>query len=182
VANLFLEIFTAVVAVAAAYFVYRQTITFRNSERSWVLGGVEDLSIQNVLVSKANGSDVVPVICTLRNYGVKPVWITAASWGLKVVESAANLPTEPDYGEWKRLETHVPLLPESTGRYVRHVLVISVAEFESVLAKKRELYVYGFASYKDAFGLPRESRFCFNYVGNPPCFQPGGPKNYNRYC
>ena len=64
---------------------------------------------------------------------------------------------------------------------MRYPLLISTADFQSVIAGKRQLYVYGFASYKDAFGLPRQSRFCFHYFGNPPRFQVGGPKEYNRY-
>jgi len=182
VTKLILELLTVLVAGAAAYFVYRQVVTLTNSERSWVLADVEDFTVKDMLLCEAAGSDAGLVFCRLKNYGIKPVWIIAVSCNLKIVASATELPEEPDYGDWKPFEGQLPLLPESAGRYVRRPLVISIAEFQSVLAKKRELYVYGFATYKDAFGLLRESRFCFNYVGNPPCFQPGGPKNYNRYC
>ena len=75
-----------------------------NSERSWVIGDVEDLSIQDALLSKAAGSEVVPIFCTLKNYGVKPVWVVAASFELRIVDSTVCLPREPDYGEWKPLE------------------------------------------------------------------------------
>ena len=179
--NYALGILTAAAAGIAAFFVYRQIVAFRNSERSWVLADVEDFTVKDMLLCQAAGSDASLVFCRLKNYGIKPVWMTAVSCNLKVVRSLEELPKEPDYGDWKPFEGQLPLLPELTGRYLRRPLAISVAEYQSVLAGRQQLCVYGFATYKDTFGLPRESRFCFLYVGNPPSFQPGGPAKYNRY-
>jgi hypothetical protein len=152
-----------------------------NSERSWVLGEVEELSIKDVLVYKAGGSEIVPVFCTLKNYGVRLVWIAAASFELRVVDSIASLPPEPEYGAYKPLGSEIPLLPESSGKYIRYPVTISVDEFGSVMAGRRQLYVWGFVRYRDIFGASRESRFCFHYFGNPPQFRYGGPPSYNQY-
>ena len=79
------------------------------------------------------------------------------------------------------MESEIPLLPESSGRYMRYTVFVTTDEFQLVMSKQRQLYVYGFVTYKDTFGLPRGSRFCFCYSGNPPKFVYGGPPAYNKY-
>lgn len=179
--NLLVSLVAAVAAIVTGFFVYRQIVAFRNSERSWVLADIEEFSIKDVLLFSASGSRVVPIFCTLKNYGVKPVWITAASFELRVVESVTLLPKEPDYGTWEPFESEIPLLPESSGRYMRYPVSITTEECGFVMSGKQKLYVYGFVTYKDTFRSRRKSRFCFCFSGNPPRFVCSGPKGYNKY-
>ena len=129
--------------------------------------------------------NVINVVCTIKNYGKTPAWVTALGLKRHLVENGQALPDEPNYKN-KDEEQVQPrgevILPP--GESIQQVVRLLPPQVADVRTKKLTLYVYGYIRYRDAFGQRRQTKFCHEYrvpIGmdlRPEGFYEGGPPSY----
>ena len=133
-------------------------------------------------------SQAVPVffnICTVKNYGKTPAWVTSFVSKGHLLVKGESLPDAPNY-TLENSEQGAPIgesvLPP--GDPIKQAIPMSVDNIKDVLGRKLTFYVYGRVLYRDAFSQKRETRFCYRYhnpVGfdmRPEGFYEEGPQKY----
>jgi hypothetical protein len=130
----------------------------------------------------------------IRNSGGTVARITDAGGYYEVLDSTESLPDIPPYTLRERISDsseygRVLINGDSMEKWPI-LLLLSDTEVSGVLAKKLNLFVYGFVDYFDHSGTSRELRFCYQWkesitmrssesMGSP--FVLGGPREYNKH-
>jgi hypothetical protein len=164
------------VAIATLRAINRQGAHIINSERAWVLAYIDQTMQKHSMI----GQEVLSTLCTIKNVGKTPARIIAWTCKRKDTEIDA-LDSEPAYGDVQGFIPQV-LAP---GDNLSCWLTWLPEKFDQADRDKLFLYVFGFVSYEDGFGGPRETRFCFRYYpslrdNKIQGFHVGGPPAYNR--
>ena len=155
------------------------------TERAWLIARMQQELIPSVVQFGSAVVNVINVVCTIKNYGKTPAWVTALGLKRHLVENGQALPDEPNYKN-KDEEQEQPrgevILPP--GESIKQIVRLLPPQVADVRTKKLTLYVYGYIRYRDAFGQGRQTKFCYEYrvpIGvdlRPEGFYEGGPSSY----
>jgi hypothetical protein len=170
--------------IAAAAFLNAQAVI--NAERAWMVANAENLHIPHSQWS----NEIVGFDIRCVNKGKTPAFLLEmGNHGIThprgTLLPAVQPPYEPQYVE-KWDGDGLPLQPGAD--MVRHLIIITSCP-EKIHIGQDDLWIYGYIKYRDAFGVDRETRYCFLWDNNcskfieedrPSCYMPRGPASYNR--
>jgi hypothetical protein len=155
-----------------------------SAERAWLIPTMQQDPLPLVGQIDSLEMKVANIICTVKNYGKTPCWITYGTTKRHLVKNGESLPEQPNYGEGTDQE-HTGEIVLPPGQFVQHVFRVLPSEIVAVRRKEFTLYVYGCIRYRDAFERSRKIKFCYVYqvpLGldlRPEAFYTGGPKAYH---
>lgn len=161
------------------------------SERPWLL--VSAVSVQsgvwdNVRIQGAR--------FTVQNYGKSPAWVVNMGGTFVTLDNLGELPIEPVYKHTANEEKRgIVIVPAISGedKTESHIFWFphesrtteadfQRADFQRVVNQKAAIWcIYGFVSYRDAFDMNHETRFCYKLVDWPYFRAVDAGPNYTRH-
>jgi hypothetical protein len=171
---------------AAAKAALKQANHIVTSERSWMVANVEKLN-----VSHSQLRDMVRFSVRCVNKGKTPAFLLEIGNHGVVHPRDTILPAiQPPYGpenveRWE--DKGLPLQPGAD--IVRNNYSTITICPEKIHTGQDELWIYGYIKYRDAFGVDRETWYCFLWDNNCSksieedrlsCYMQRGPASYNR--
>jgi hypothetical protein len=159
------------------WLVYRAMLhATKINERAWIVPVVAP-------IEPTESPEEFQVKVDLRNNGKTPAWITAAGSCGKGATEQQPLPTKPPYTEMKPFSKKGTLLSPS-GSFTQGFL-LTKERLDHVHAGKSQLFIFGYAAYRDVYGDPHIVRYSFearkSQDANHPHpleFYVGGPSGY----
>jgi len=151
---------------------------FMIGERAWMVAEMEPLPDNRPEVTYR-------MVCRVKNMGKTPAHLTAKGEQSDVGDRSFRPPDDPPiYGSLIRWENEA-ILPPGAG--MDTLLYLTANQALPVYIGEKSLWVHGFVEYKDSFGNPHETRYCFRYyprLGGKDVatvgFFPDGPAAYNK--
>ncbi len=122
------------------------------NERAWVVPNVGD-------IKPTTKADDFQVTVELRNNGKTPAWVTAAGSAGKGATKEKPLPNKPPYTEMKPFSKKGTLLSPS-GSFLQG-FPLTKDLLDHVREGKSQLFIFGYATYKDVYGDTHLVRYCF---------------------
>jgi hypothetical protein len=178
-ATLLTAIATAVIAIFTylTWGIYREQLhAAKLDQRAWVIPIIG-------VITATPDQKMFQVKVDLRNNGKTPAWITAAGSAGKGATKQQPLPAIPPYGEMAPFSEKGNLL-SPTGAFTQG-FPLPKERLDLVQAGQAQLFIFGYAKYRDAYGDPHVVRYCFEAkkaqdINHPfPLeFYVGGPDNY----
>ena len=174
--NAFSTFVIAAFTVGMVVVIRIQIREYRIRERAWVTFLIPE---KPIVQKKRNGQpDGYSVIGFVKNVGNTPAIVTRKFHFTSVIDKGKSLDLIPPYLQIEESQTEYQMIPEAVEPAIG-----SLNEFEMLNIRKLEIYVLGQIVYKDVFGEPHETRYCFRYypeptVGRQPGFYPEGPSPY----
>lgn len=186
----------AVFTVALFWGVFYQARNTRDVERAWIIK--ESLSSPEQLRYFSPtyiDSNAMRVTLALKNNGRTPARITESSAYFELIGDPVDLPKIPDYRP-EALSSGYPrggliVVPNETVNLVIDYLDgrkrFEPSDFKGLREGAKQLSIWGFIAYQDAFKRKHRLSFCYLYKpakeGNVwrGEFKLGGPAAYNRH-
>jgi hypothetical protein len=123
------------------------------------------------------------VTVDLANTGKTPAWITSAGSRGKGATAQAPLPTVPTYDDMKPFSKKGDLLSPN-GSFAQP-FKLTKERLDHVQTGQSQLFIFGYAAYRDVYGGPHIVRYCFEAKkshdanhSHPLEFYVGGPDGY----
>jgi hypothetical protein len=149
----------AAATTVSAFFAFLVWLVYRAilratkiNERAWIVPVVGSIE------PTANPEEF-QVKVELTNNGKTPAWITAAGSSGKGATEQQPLPTMPPYTEMKPFSKKGSLL-SPTGSLAQG-FPLTRERLDHVQAGKSQLFIFGYARYRDVYGDPHIVRYCF---------------------
>jgi hypothetical protein len=135
------------------WLVYRAMLrATKINERAWVVPIVSP-------IEPTENPEEFRAKVELRNNGKTPAWITAAGSNGKGATVQQPLPTKPPYIEMGPFSKKGSLLSPS-GSFEQG-FKLTKERLDHVQARKSQLFIFGYADYRDVYGDPHIVRYCF---------------------
>jgi hypothetical protein len=170
---------TAVIAIFTflTWLIYREQLRVSKiNERAWIVPIIGE-------VTATSDPKAFQIEVHLKNTGKTPAWIFAAGSQGKGQTKEKPLPAIPPYQEMKPFSEKGSLL--SPDAFFPQGFPLDQERIDHVLSGKSELFVFGYAKYRDIYGKPHVIRYCFEAKKSqdanhphPLEFYVGGPENY----
>jgi len=140
----------------------------RDDQRAWV--GVEKLESPSKIEEIKEGSPV-SVNLVWKNFGKSPALQTDVAAGMRIMGRTEEFEAvyDSESGPETAQETNMPAIsgaiwPSVTYRSPRGSLMFTKQQATDIQRGEQRLYVYGKATYRDAFGRPHSTHFCSRFV------------------
>jgi hypothetical protein len=174
---------TALATAIIAYFawvtwnVYEEQLRVSKiNERAWIVPVIG-------VITPTPNPKLFQIQVDLINNGKTPAWITSAGSAGKSTAKEQPLPTTPSYTEMKPFSEKGSLL-SPTSTFTQGFL-LTKERLDSVQDGQSQLFIFGYAKYRDAYGDSHIIRYCFeaqkSHDANHPYplqFYVGGSDNY----
>lgn len=138
---------------------WKQVTTTRQVERPWLLPKV-DIPAWDRRKAPKNLPVPLELHWSVTNVGRGPAWIVRLKMGFTIIPEA-ELKGGPPY-EIDETAVPLPLGPE-TGHHGNVFPCDELDRYPAFLDGSKRLVVVGEAHYRDAWGKPHVSRFCFSW-------------------
>lgn len=156
------------------------------SERPWLL--VSDVIVEQVVWGnrRIQGARFV-----VQNFGKSPAWVVNMGGTFETLNNLGELTLEPVYKHSANEEKRgIVIVPSSGGedRTESHIFrfphssLTEDGDFQKVIHDNQAIWcIYGFVSYRDAFDMDHETRFCYKVYNWPRLRAVDAGSNYNRH-
>jgi hypothetical protein len=176
----FINTLTTIAIAIFTFFTVRiyqaQLRALKINERAWIVPNVG-------IIEKTKDPEAFQIKVELTNKGKTPAWVTAAGSNGKGATKEEPLPTSPPYDEMKPFTTKGTLLSPS-GSLIQG-FALSKQRLDYVQAGLSQLFIFGYARYRDVYGDSHIVRYCYEakktHDANHPHpleFYVSGPNEY----
>jgi hypothetical protein len=174
VATLVIAVFTLL-----TWLIYKEQLRVSKiNERAWVVPLIGE-------ITATPDPKTFQIQVNLRNNGNTPAWIVAAGSQGKGATKEKPLPDIPPYEEMRPFPEKGSLL-SPTGFFPQG-FPLSQERIDHVLDGQYQLFIFGYAKYRDIYGNSHITRYCFEARESQDAnhqhaleFYVGGPENYTE--